>query len=153
MRTTRKCTCDNRFVHPGTGPSGLLTPRPGSPTMGLVGKAAMAEKQRIIQEFVPGKQVTLAHVVANPDARLYPKIGLQQQVGAIGVMTITPSEAAIIAADIATKAASVELGFVDRFSGSLVVIGSLTDVESAVGNVVTILCDDLGFARPPLTRT
>ena len=25
------------------------------------------EKQRIIQEFVPGKQVTLAHVIANPD--------------------------------------------------------------------------------------
>ncbi|MBI5027921.1 MAG: propanediol utilization protein, partial [Actinobacteria bacterium] len=29
----------------------------------------MSEKQRIIQEFVPGKQVTLAHVVANHDAR------------------------------------------------------------------------------------
>jgi ethanolamine utilization protein EutS len=113
----------------------------------------MAEKQRIIQEFVPGKQVTLAHVVANPDARLYPKVGLAQQAGAIGVMTITPSEAAIIAADIATKAADVELGFVDRFSGSLVVLGSLTDVQSAVENVVTILCDQLGFARPPLTRT
>ena len=26
------------------------------------------EKQRIIQEFVPGKQVTLAHVIANPDS-------------------------------------------------------------------------------------
>lgn len=113
----------------------------------------MAEKQRIIQEFVPGKQVTLAHVVANPDARLYPKVGLAQQAGAIGVMTITPSEAAIIAADIATKAAAVELGFVDRFSGSLVVLGSLTDVQSAVEDVVTILCDQLGFARPPLTRT
>ena len=24
------------------------------------------EKQRIIQEFVPGKQVTLAHVIASP---------------------------------------------------------------------------------------
>jgi ethanolamine utilization protein EutS len=113
----------------------------------------MSEKQRIIQEFVPGKQVTLAHVVANPDARLYPKVGLAQQAGAIGVMTITPSEAAIIAADVATKAANVELGFVDRFSGSLVVLGRLTDVESAVQNVVAVLCDELGFARPPLTRT
>ena len=113
----------------------------------------MSDKQRIIQEFVPGKQVTLAHVVANPDARLYPKVGLAQQDGAIGVMTITPSEAAIIAADVATKTASVELGFVDRFSGSLVVIGRLTDVESAVENVVSVRCDQLGFARPPLTRT
>ena len=116
-------------------------------------EAGMSDKQRIIQEFVPGKQVTLAHVVANPDPRLYPKVGLAQQDGAIGVMTITPSEAAIIAADVATKTASVELGFVDRFSGSLVVIGRLTDVESAVENVVSVLCDQLGFARPPLTRT
>lgn len=113
----------------------------------------MADKQRIIQEFVPGKQVTLAHVVANPDARLYPKIGLPAEGGAIGVMTITPSEASIIAADIATKAADVNLGFVDRFSGSLVVLGRLTDVESAIESVVAVLCDELGFARPPMTRT
>ena len=25
------------------------------------------EKQRTIQEYVPGKQVTLAHLIANPD--------------------------------------------------------------------------------------
>ncbi|MEG2930566.1 MAG: propanediol utilization protein, partial [Ruthenibacterium sp.] len=24
-------------------------------------------KQRIVQELVPGKQITLAHVIANPD--------------------------------------------------------------------------------------
>jgi ethanolamine utilization protein EutS len=116
-------------------------------------RGGMSEKQRIIQEFVPGKQVTLAHVVANPDARLYPKIGLPPGGGAIGVMTITPSEASIIAADVATKAAAVELGFVDRFSGSLVVIGRLTDVQTAVESVVSTLCDELGFARPPLTHT
>ena len=34
------------------------------------------EKQRIIQEFVPGKQVTLAHVIANPDSSLYKKLGV-----------------------------------------------------------------------------
>ena len=131
--------------------------------MGLIGrslravraprKVEMSEKQRIIQEFVPGKQVTLAHVVANPDPRLYPKIGLPPGRGAIGVMTITPSEGTVIAADVATKAAAVELGFVDRFSGSLVVTGSLTDVQTAVEAVVAVLCGDLGFARPPLTRT
>ena len=32
------------------------------------------EKKRIIQEFVPGKQVTLAHVIANPTEDLYLKI-------------------------------------------------------------------------------
>ena len=29
------------------------------------------EKQRIIQEFVPGKQVTMAHLIANPIEELY----------------------------------------------------------------------------------
>ncbi|MFV0430416.1 MAG: BMC domain-containing protein [Arachnia sp.] len=114
----------------------------------------MSDKQRIIQEFVPGKQVTLAHIVAHPDPQLYPKVGLQAAPGAaIGVLTITPSEAAIIAGDLATKASDVELGFVDRFSGSVVVLGRLADVDQAVRNVVDGLCDGLGFARPPLTRS
>ncbi len=30
-------------------------------------------KQRIIQEYVPGKQVTLAHIIANPDEDIYKK--------------------------------------------------------------------------------
>lgn len=32
------------------------------------------EKNRIIQEFVPGKQVTLAHVIASPVTQLYEKL-------------------------------------------------------------------------------
>ena len=55
-------------------------------------------KQRIIQEFVPGKQVTLAHLIANPDTSLYKKLGvIGTPEGALGIMTITPSEGAIIA--------------------------------------------------------
>ena len=34
------------------------------------------EKTRIIQELVPGKQITLAHIIANPDEILYKKLGL-----------------------------------------------------------------------------
>ena len=33
-------------------------------------------KQRIIQEFVPGKQVTMAHLIANPDGDIYKKLGV-----------------------------------------------------------------------------
>ena len=83
-------------------------------------------KERIIQEFVPGKQVTLAHVIANPDKNLYGKLGLIDATGAIGIMTITPSEGAMIAADVATKAADVKVGFVDRFNGSLVITGDVS---------------------------
>ena len=79
------------------------------------------KKERIIQEFVPGKQVTLAHVIPHPVESLYGKMGLIDAQGAIGIFTITPSEAAMIAADVATKAADVKIGFVDRFNGSLVI--------------------------------
>lgn len=113
----------------------------------------METKQRIIQEFVPGKQVTLAHIIANPDQRLYPKLGLNTAGGAIGVLTITPSEAAIIAADVATKASGVEIGFVDRFSGSLLLLGSLSEVESALRDIVATLENVLGFAIAPVTKT
>lgn len=36
----------------------------------------MEEKVRIIQELVPGKQITIAHLIANPDESLYEKLGL-----------------------------------------------------------------------------
>lgn len=112
------------------------------------------EKQRIIQEFVPGKQVSLAHLIANPDPGLYKKLGaVTEDAGALGVLTITPSEGAIIAADIATKEANVQLIFVDRFSGSLVVCGDITSVEAALSGVLDMLCGQMGFAETSITRT
>ena len=33
-------------------------------------------KHRIIQELVPGKEITIAHLIANPDEDLYIKLGL-----------------------------------------------------------------------------
>ena len=43
--------------------------------------------------------MTLAHVIASPDKDLYGKLGLIDAEGAIGIMTITTSEGAMIAAD------------------------------------------------------
>ena len=111
------------------------------------------EKKRIIQEFVPGKQVTLAHVIASPDATLYGKLGLIDAHGAIGIFTITPSEAAMIAADVATKAADVQIGFVDRFNGSLVITGDVAAVQEALKDVMRVLCGQMGFASAPMTKT
>ncbi len=110
-------------------------------------------KQRIIQEFVPGKQVSLAHVIANPDESLYGKMGLMKALGAIGILTITPSEGAMIAADVAMKAANVEIGFVDRFNGSLIIQGDIAAVEEALKEVMVVLCDQMGFTRAPISKT
>ena len=114
----------------------------------------MEEKQRVIQEYVPGKQVTLAHLIANPNPDLYRKLGfIDENQDAIGILTITPSEAAIIAADVATKEAGVNIGFVDRFSGSLVVTGDVSSVETALGEVLNVLCSQLSFTSANITRT
>ena len=110
-------------------------------------------KERIIQEFVPGKQVTLAHVIASPGKDLYGKLGLIDAEGAIGIMTITPSEGAMIAADIASKSADIKVGFVDRFNGSLVITGDVAAVEVAIRDVMAVLCDRMGFAKAPVTKT
>lgn len=124
----------------------------------LAARAASGEeKLRIIQELVPGKQITLAHIVANPDSELYRKLGLDPKVdyshSAIGVLTISPSETAIIAADISMKASAIELGFVDRFSGTLVITGTISNVEAALRAVTEYACEKLGFNVCEVTRT
>lgn len=112
------------------------------------------DKQRIIQEFVPGKQVTLAHVISNPDESLYKKMGvIGETSGALGIMTITPSEGAIIGADVASKAANINVVFVDRFNGSLVVNGDVASVEEAIRDVLRVLTNVLHFAPTEITKT
>ena len=112
------------------------------------------QKQRIIQEIVPGKQVTMAHLIANPNPDLYKKLGvIGNPQGAIGILTITPHEAAIIGADVATKAASVDIIFVDRFNGSLVINGTVADVEAAMKDVLNVLENLLHFAPAVITKT
>lgn len=115
------------------------------------------EKLRIVQELVPGKQVTLAHIIANPDPVLYQKLGLNPAVNysksAIGIVTISPAETAIIIADIAIKSSGAEIGFVDRFSGTLIVTGTVSEVESALRSLLDYVRDVLGFTVCELTKT
>ena len=44
--------------------------------MGYTDNMSPEMKQRIVQELVPGKQISLAHIIANPDKILYTKLGL-----------------------------------------------------------------------------
>ncbi|MCH1624018.1 ethanolamine utilization microcompartment protein EutS [Fredinandcohnia quinoae] len=110
------------------------------------------QKQRVIQEYVPGKQLTLAHIIANPDESLSSKLGINRS-GAIGILTLTPTETAIIAADLAIKAADIEIGYLDRFTGSLVIVGSVSSVEMAVRAIDTFLTRNLRFEPAELTRS
>jgi ethanolamine utilization protein EutS len=114
-------------------------------------------KTRIIQELVPGKQITIAHIIANPDEILYKKLGLDPAVdysrSAIGILTLSPSETAIIAGDIAIKSSGAELGFVDRFSGTVIVTGTVSQVESSLAAVCDYAKQKLGFSVCDITKT
>lgn len=115
------------------------------------------DKVRIIQELVPGKQITLAHIIANPDEILYQKLGLNPELdytgGAIGILTISPSETAVIAADIAMKASGIELGFVDRFSGTLIITGTISSVEASLRAILDYTRETLSYTVCGITRT
>lgn len=114
------------------------------------------DKARIIQELVPGKQITLAHIIANPDEILYKKLGLnpaEEHKGAIGILTVSPSETAIIAGDIAIKASGATLGFVDRFSGTVILTGTVSEVEASLAAITEYVQNKLGFTVCEVTKT
>ena len=117
----------------------------------------LENNMRIIQEYVPGCQVTLAHIIASPDKVLFEKLGLDPRIdygnAAIGITTVTPSETAVIMADIGMKASGITLGFVDRFSGTLIITGTVSNTEAAVAAVCEYAKNKLGFAVCDITKT
>jgi ethanolamine utilization protein EutS len=63
----------------------------------------------MIQKFIPGKQVTLCHLISHPDPELYRKLGaIDINSGALGILTITPSKGAIIGTAIDTPGEYLE---------------------------------------------
>ena len=112
-------------------------------------------KQRIIQELVPGRQITLAHIIANPDPVLYASLSVDNAAGntAIGVFNVTPSDAAVIIADIAVKSSGARIISADRASGSLLISGAVSDVESAAAAIINYVGEKLGFEICNITKT
>ena len=119
-------------------------------------KVSQGDLMRIIQESVPGKQITMAHIIASPDEIIYKKLGLDPRVdyhrAAIGVLTLTPSETAIITADLAIKASAIQIGFIDRFSGTLISTGTISDVNIAFERILEYTSSELGFTVCRVTK-
>ena len=123
-------------------------------------EALMADEHkdqiRIVQETVAGKEITFAHVMGGPAPIIYQKLGLNPQVdygsSAIGIMNMTPSESAVIASDIAVKSGNVYLGFADRFTGTLIITGEISDVETAMQEIVDYFRDTLGYVVCKITK-
>lgn len=111
------------------------------------------KKLRMTRVRVPGKEVCLAHVLTPSDACIYQNLGLHIGVHegedhrgeSIGLIRFTPWEAVVVAADVASKSADVQIGFMDRFCGSLILTGGLTEVQTAVEEVVRFFKEVLEF--------
>lgn len=118
------------------------------------------KKLRLTRVRVPGKEVCLAHIINPSEACIYQNLGLhigvhegEDHTGeTIGLIRFTPWEAVVVAADVAVKSAHVDIGFMDRFCGSLILTGGLAQVETAVEEVVRFFHDTLGFRTCEVTR-
>jgi ethanolamine utilization protein EutS len=99
----------------------------------------------------------LAHVIANPDASVFEKLesqtGKSLRSSAIGIMSLTPPEMSVIAADLAAKTASIELISMDVKSGTLFFAGSVSEVEAALKGVLDCLEKAMLFEVCSITRT
>ena len=110
------------------------------------------KRLRMTRLRVPAKEVCLAHVLNPSEERIYHNLALhigvhegEDHTGeALGLIRFTPWEAVVVAADVAIKSADVEICFMDRFCGSLILSGRLSEVQTAVESVVEYF-GEIGF--------
>ena len=110
-------------------------------------------KLRMTRVRVPGKSIDFAHVFTPSDSVVYKNLALdigvhegEDHTGqSIGIIRMTPWEAVVVATDVAVKAADVEVGFMDRFGGALIILGGLSQVLTAIEEVVRFFSDELNF--------
>ena len=110
-------------------------------------------KLRMTRVRVPGKSIDFAHVFTPSDSVVYRNLALdigvhegEDHTGqSIGIIRMTPWEAVVVATDVAVKAVDIEVGFMDRFGGALIILGGLSQVLTAIEEVVRFFRDELNF--------
>ncbi len=115
---------------------------------------------RLVNVHVPGKEIVLAQLIGASQTRVYQNLGLhigthfgEDHTGeSIGVLHIVPNEATIVAADVAMKNGTVEVGFLDRFSGCVIILGSHSDVRAALEGVIDFFKYKLKFTVCDITE-
>ena len=118
------------------------------------------KRLRMTRVRVPAKEVCLAHVMNPSEERIYQNLALhigvhegEDHTGeALGLVRFTPWEAVVVAADVAVKSADVQIMFMDRFCGSLIVSGKIAEVQTAVESVVKYF-GELGFGTCTINRS
>lgn len=122
--------------------------------------SASTRRRRVVNMTVAGREISLAHVIGVSEASVYRNLGLDIGTNAgvdftgmsIGTINITPPESAVIGADIGVKSADVTIGFLDRFSGTLILTGPRIEVRTAVEEIVTYFKEELKYKTCPVTE-
>lgn len=110
-------------------------------------------EMRIVRVRVPGRDMTMAHLIGTSFSEIYRNLALNIGVHAgedhtgesIGIMKFTPWECTVVAADIAVKTSDVEIGFLDRFNGTVIILGDRADIREALEEVRKFFRDELRF--------
>lgn len=116
-------------------------------------KPGSGEPLRTVRVRVPGKEISLAHIIGVTEASVYQNLGLhigvhegEDHTGeSIGLMCFTLWESTVVAADVAVKSGGAEIGFMDRFCGSLILTGAHAEVRASIQGVLEFFKDELGF--------
>ncbi len=121
-------------------------------------RLALELKQRIVQELVPGKQITLAHVIANPDKSVLQALKITKNNTnshvSIGVLTVTPAQTAVILADVGVKVSGVSIAQLDcNENGSIIFTGSVSEVQSAISAVLDYAKSSLNYEICNVSKT
>lgn len=115
---------------------------------------------RVVRVRMPGKEISLAQLIGIPNPELYKNLGLhigthlgEDHTGeTLGLLHVSPWEATVVAADVALKRGDVEVGFLDRFSGTVILLGSHSHVKSALQGVIDFFQRELNFAVCEITE-
>lgn len=99
---------------------------------------------RIVNVQVPAREINYAQLIGSSETRIYQNLALHIGVHAgedhtgesLGLMHIVPGEAVAVAADVAVKSGNVTVGQLDRFRGSLIILGDRSDVRAALEGVL-----------------
>lgn len=119
------------------------------------------KKLREVRVRVPGREMSLAHLIGVSQTEVYHNLGLHIGVhegenhtgDSIGLMKFTPWELTVVAADIALKSGGVEIAFMDRFGGALILTGQRSEVRAALEGVSSFVRDVLHFTVCEITES
>ena len=116
---------------------------------------------RMVRVRVPGKEIDLAQLIGVSEKQIYQNLGLhigthlgEDHTGeSIGLLNMTPWESTVVAADVAMKSGDVELGFLDRFSGAVILLGKRAEEKAALEGVLDFFQRELQFQVCELTES